>query len=990
MPSRSQPRPPSRREFLGQLAQAGIVVSAARPAALLAQNTPVPPPQPNPPVIGYPGPWQFQLPRGSIILVSDQQLLDLTDPDREVDLSLSSTPNKTTLRRLCQQQAAAGSRTVILAFDEFWSQYRSGQGGKPRQWTPDTDTYIQHIARIGETLRAHGLGFELSLLSPLEVGPGYARATGESGRWVQFREGWRDPVTGAYSVGLWEQRRWTNNKGTVELRRSRVRAFAFRERRIGQTAFYAVDPADIVELRQPPDLELGSESPGAKQRRLVVRGSGDADANPRDRVLVVVSYDVPEMDYFSPKALPFLESLIGRYHAAGIPLHGLYADEMHIQQDWGYNNHHEEGQFALRFLTPNLARRFAELHGAEYADLDKWLVYFCHGQHSFLSNLQARLDAQHTVGSDPDAVQRTALLRRRYYELLHNTVVELFARAKASAEKLYGHPLEARAHATWAQSPTIDFWNTRNQPQAPRQYEYTSDFLWSNTIQQAASACSDYFKWNEFLTGGGNDHAEGGWSDRNYYGLALACSTGSLNDVPNAYAAAWGMPAAALQRHRNLENAFGCSPDPAFAAVTDFAHREVPVLMLYPSSLVASDERFGSWMVQYGYANFVTPAKLLEHGRVMPNGTIDLRGRQYHAIAVLFEPLPPPELLPLLERFVAAGGRLIWSGPPPRLDLAGGSVLERWRNLCGIQALHATHEGLTLPGTLVTFEGKLHQVPPQTLLTDLRVDQVWPVEPKPDHAVVARIGSRILGVHHTSGIQGSVTYLGFRPRDDQAASLGYEVRTWFEILSALGAYPGPDDPSVVSRRSPYLATRFPNGTIALAAHYRNHVEGWPGGFHRNTAEDDEILKNNPPPPESLEVDPLTVSGRTIRFRGSRVVAFREDETGQLAAFAGYQTDRIRVDDREHMFSDKPMEFIAWAPVARARQMPGGARLEVWVQGSARIRIPWNQAEGTPRLVRAGNKPGTSGAAMEATFRDGWLEFEAGPGKAQGHLYLLES
>jgi hypothetical protein len=134
--------------------------------------------------------------------------------------------------------------------------------------------------------------------------------------------------------------------------------------------------------------------------------------------------------------------------------------------------------------------------------------------------------------------------------LLEKTVVDLFARAKEFAENLYGHELEARAHATWAQSPTIDFWRTGNAPHAPRQYEYTPDLLWSNTVQQAASACSDYFRWNAFLTGGGNDHAEGGWSDRNYYALSLACSTGILNRTPNAYAAAWGMPAAGTARSK--------------------------------------------------------------------------------------------------------------------------------------------------------------------------------------------------------------------------------------------------------------------------------------------------------------------------------------------------------------------------------------------------------------------------------------------------------
>jgi hypothetical protein len=83
MPSHSSSCLPSRREFLTQIAQAGIIATAARPSALVAQNTPVPPPQPIPQVIGYPGPWQFNLPRGSIILVSDQQLEDLGDPDRK-------------------------------------------------------------------------------------------------------------------------------------------------------------------------------------------------------------------------------------------------------------------------------------------------------------------------------------------------------------------------------------------------------------------------------------------------------------------------------------------------------------------------------------------------------------------------------------------------------------------------------------------------------------------------------------------------------------------------------------------------------------------------------------------------------------------------------------------------------------------------------------------------------------------------------------------
>jgi hypothetical protein len=237
-------------------------------------------------------------------------------------------------------------------------------------------------------------------------------ATGESGRWVQYREGYRDPETGKYTVSLWEQRRWTNNKGTIELRRTGVRVFAFREQRVGGTAFYAVNPADIVELKQTPEVDADNSSvTNTEARRLTIRGNGGPEARGLNRVLVVVQYAVPEMDYFSPKTLPFLEDLVTRYHAGGIPLNGLYADEMHIQQNWGYGNHHDAGQFTMRYLTPSLARQFAGLYGAEFEDFEKYLVYFCYGQHEFLPTLEAGLPAQHALGGSSDDIQKTWLLR---------------------------------------------------------------------------------------------------------------------------------------------------------------------------------------------------------------------------------------------------------------------------------------------------------------------------------------------------------------------------------------------------------------------------------------------------------------------------------------------------------------------------------------------------------------------------------------------------
>ena len=203
-----------------------------------------------------------------------------------------------------------------------------------------------------------------------------------------------------------------------------------------------------------------------------------------------------------------------------------------------------------------------------------------------------------------------------------------------------------------------------------------------------------------------------------------------------------------------------------------------------------------------------------------------------------------------------------------------------------------------------------------------------------------------LGVHRTVGQKGSATFLGFRPRDDQAASLGTEARTWFEILLALGAYPPSapglspnDNPDAVSRMTPYMACRFPNGATSLAVHYRTHAESWPGGFHRDAKQDEEILAKNPLPSPALAPRDLRVNGHRLTYDGELAMAFRLDTTGALTAFAGYKCRQIAVDGREFVFASVPMPLAAWAPVLPERRVPGGAIMELWVQGEAELSVP---------------------------------------------------
>ncbi len=947
-------------------------------------------------LIAFPGPWAFMLGRPHIILVSDEELEFLSDPDKVFDMTTGRNPHEDSLRAICERAQAAGNRTLVIAFDHFFSQYRPGQAAKPRRLTPDMDEYVQRMAAIAKFAEGYGLGLELSLLSPLEIGPAYRAATGESGVWMQYRKGVRDTKTGAFSVQLWQHQRWSNNKGPIDLEDAGVRVFAFAEHGVRGTSYRAVDPGSIVEITDVAKVEPWEgavrRAGDFRARRVRIFGEGHTDIGDRDRVLVVQTYRTPEMDYFSDKALPYLTGLIDKYADAGVKLNGLYSDEMHIQQDWAYFNHHDNGEFTVRYVSPGFVNRFADRYGDQYRDFAKYLVYFCYGQEDTASDLSAKQGIMHTFGDSAEAISQTALFRARYYHFLQDGVVDLFAAAKDHAEQRMGHRLQARAHATWAESPTIDKWNTGRQNHQRNQYEYTSNFIWSDTVHQAASACYDYFKWGDFLTGNGNDHAEGGWLDRDYFAMALACSTGILNEVPYSYAAHWGMPGALSQRRHALVDVYGAAASPPFMLVEEAQHRDCDVLMLYPIDLVAAEERFGSWMTQYGYTNYITQAKLLERG-VVRDGAIEVAERRFTTLATLFEPFPSAQLMTMMQDLAAQGGRVIWSGPPPVVDADGKPVTAAWNDLFGVDYTPEPGDGLIVPGREVQFTGPLAAVPPQAILTDFIVDRIYPATPRDGSAAAATVQDWTVGAVRPTNSGGSLTYLGFRPRDDQAASLGYEARTWFEVLDALGAYPATgvfagvnDNPDYLSRTTEFLACRFPNGTIAVAPHFRAMEEGWPGGFARNQEEDAAYLEKNPPPSDEIHLAGFTVAGHTIDYDGRNAVAVRMDEANNLIAFAGNSCASVTVDGVTYAFGDAPFGQVAWAPVAEARRVPGGAVVQILARGKGTLRIPAAHLPVGLQLFAEGPTPGSRGNAVDSHREGDTLVVEIGPGTAGPWLY----
>ncbi len=920
----------------------------------------------------YPGPWAFALPKEQIILVSDEELEILAaDPDKVLDLSLTPQPKHlASLRQVCESAKRQGARTLIVAFDHFFQQYRPGQN-HARRLMPDMDSYIEKIARIGKFAEQYGLGLELSLLTPLEIGRGYRQATGESGVWMQYRKGLRDPASGAFSVQLWRHSRWVNNKGPFDLEDAGVRVFAFREQPLAGTPYRVVPEDSITEITDKAKVEVfeGIRPERFPATRIRVYGTGKTETSGLDRVLVVQSYRTPEMDYFSDKALPYLKALVDRYAAAGVKLNALYSDEPHLMGDWSYFGHHDHGQFAMRYVSPGFAEKFAKGFGAKYRDFAKYLVYFTYGQEDFAIDLSATQGVMHVFGPSPLDIRRTALFRAHYYRFLQDGLTDLLVEAKHHAETRMGRRLEARAHATWAESPTCDCWTTLEGANANRsKYEYTSDFLWSNTVQQSAVACSDYFRWGDFLTGNGNDHAEGGFLDRNYLGLSLACSTGILNEVPYSYAAHWGMPEPVARRRAMLAAAFGVLGS-HYGNVQDVQHRDVDVLMLYPIDLVAVEERFGSWMTQYPYANYVTQAKLLQRGKIV-GPAIEMAGRRFTTLAAVFEPFPSQRLLDMLRQLVEQGGRVVWAGPPPVLTDEDGDALGPWQAIFGIHYQPAHNEGLSAPGRQVVFAGALHDVPPQIILTHELVDHIYPLSATGSTQPVARCQERLVGTHRLYPQGGSATFLGFRPRDNQSCSLGYDTRTWFDVLLALGAYTPTgrfsgvnDNTEYLSRTGEYLCCRFPNGAITIARHLRLLEEDWQGGFARDPAADAAYLARHPLPPDKLDLRDFKVGGHAVTYEGSGAVAFRLNRQGTLVAFAGSDCRQITVDGRAAVFAENPLSLVTFAPIAAAQRVPDGAIYQITIGGTGAVRIPLSGLPGKVKLFTADAIPGSKGVAV---------------------------
>ena len=236
-----------------------------------------------------------------------------------------------------------------------------------------------------------------------------------------------------------------------------------------------------------------------------------------------------------------------------------------------------------------------------------------------------------------------------------------------------------------------------------------------------------------------------------------------------------------------------------------------------------------------------------------------------------------------------------------------------------------------------------------------------------------------------TGAGGRLSFLGFRPRDDQSGSLGYETRYWFDILQRLGAYqptgafPGINDNTEdFSRSTGYFAARFPNGSTTVAPHFKDLEEGWYGGFGRKRDEDAAVVARLDLPTDDIVLEEAKLNGHAVTYTGKNTLAFRVED-GTLVAFCGEGADRITIDGKETVFATQPTPLVGWAPVPEARRVDGGAVQIIRVHGNGGVRIPAPAGLGDFEVVRQGATEGSRGDAVAHTVEDGMVCFDGGSG-----------
>ena len=875
--------------------------------------------------------------RASILLTEDDKLRAFANSPEEQYTpkyaNKQTSSASSSLKDVCEKASRGKAEIITFFHDHFF-------GGGERELHLTHPEFIDCTKKISDYAAGYGIGVGASVTNPLDLGRNFKQDIGVGGQHRFFAEGVKN-ADGSFRFNGVLSERWTNNKGHIYPKYNHARLFTYTEEDKG-SAYLVIKPESIIEIPESDYTCTISKEPYELStyfgdQHMIVEGNTSLPGN---RIFAIFYMDTPEMDYFHPDVTDYIHGIIDMYREQGVEFMELYSDEMHIQFDWAFA-HFGPYELPTRYMTENFQKKLAEIDPL-FADFDKALIYFGYDMLSDRETL-GRSHTQHVLGSSSADLYRTFRMRRAYFEALQDQVVGMCCEARDYIRDTYAKnkgwdPL-CLGHATWQESPTCDHYGPgRNMGRFHYAlqrgfctFDYSPDYVYSSTIREAISGCYDYFKWNDYFSYGGTDFCECGWFDRNYYGGAMSASLGTLNRNEVASWGAWGFPTEVRKRFSNVASSFSGNGRATREAIVTYGRpRAIDVLYVYPKDLTAVEERFGSWMVQYGYCNYCPADRIVNLG-LIEKGKLKLGIGTYSTIVVGFEPFYNEKFLELLEKFVRGGGNLVWNATPSADEK--GRIPNRWLKLFGLKSA----EGLIEGGAAheVHFSGILSGIPKMKIPTDMLPDRVYRVTVGSGEAI-ANANNFVIGSTRKYGL-GRATYIGCRLRDDQSGESGDAPSTLFDVLKALGAYGGAnslDNTETISRKTEYFATHFNNGAYSICRHYKTMRELWPSGsFKREEEADAEFLKTyDLMVPLELEFDQFSIDGHKITYKGQSLLQYRLSPRGRLVAFRGNDTCGITVDGKKYNITKKPASTI-FSTIEESR-IPDGYKMGWIVSSSA--------------------------------------------------------
>ncbi|MBA3683912.1 MAG: hypothetical protein H0W72_01525 [Planctomycetes bacterium] len=398
-----------------------------------------------------------------------------------------------------------------------------------------------------------------------------------------------------------------------------------------------------------------------------VRISGDATSIADGTLILYACFrEHALVDFAAPEARQWYRDLIDDY--ADIPLDGLCWDEPAIAGDW------QSYRYGQAF-----ARRFAELNGYR---------------------LQDRLHLLDAPGLSP----ATARVRLDYYRTLNETLAEAQADCIAAARACFGNHILLGNHHTWMgeggindyRAGAVDYFRLND----PMDAGYTDCCWWD-----PASVAYSYALGTSLgrLTPSGEaevntwhwkpTNRSTAWNARLMSLMRITWFNIWYGDdadtcrFPSHYT--WPTAVACMRRHQGYQRFLGdARPVVEIAVLHDWAGvcatNLVHAANLHKAFCLNLALRAQNANLAFDFID----ARLLGSGTIV-DGALRTDLGTYRLLIIPGAAVIDRASWHRIQTFAAAGGHVVFSGPPPTLDADGGDLTGTFAALLGIAPIHA-------------------------------------------------------------------------------------------------------------------------------------------------------------------------------------------------------------------------------------------------------------------------------------------------------------